>query len=285
MGWMFSGCNELTSVDVSSFNTSNVTVMQSMFRSCYKLSSLDVSGFDTSKVFEMSDMFAACSELTSLDLHNFKACVTASVTNIPHMFEGCVKLTSIKMPNIKAGSMNKTFWYCTKLQTVDLSGLDISNTPQMEKTFSQCGELTTVYVSDSWKITDSTIPTYDMFEACVNLVGENGTKYDSAHTDGEYARVDKAGAPGYFTLKSTTLETGDLTGDGAVGIDDAQLTLKAYTEKFAGKETGLTDAQIKSADVNGDGELTVEDAQLILKYYTEKNVAGKDIKWDDLIKK
>ncbi len=81
------------------------------------------------------------------------------------------------------------------------------------------------------------------------------------------------------------LTAGDLTGDSSVGIDDAQLTLKAYTEKFAGKTTGLTDAQIKAADVNGDGELTVEDAQFILKYYTEKNVAGKDVTWEQIIGK
>ena len=79
------------------------------------------------------------------------------------------------------------------------------------------------------------------------------------------------------TAAAKPLESGDLTGDGTVGIEDAQITLKAYTEKFAGKDTGLTDAQIKAADVNGDGELTVENAQYILIYYTEKNVAGKKI--------
>ena len=29
----------------------------------------------------------------------------------------------------------------------------------------------------------------------------------------------------------------------------------------------------------------VDDAQLILRYYTEKTVAGRDITWDDLLKK
>ena len=80
------------------------------------------------------------------------------------------------------------------------------------------------------------------------------------------------------------LETGDLSGNGTVGVDDAQLALKAYTEQFAGNGSGLTPGQLKAADVNGDGELTVEDAQLILMYYTETQVAGKDVTWEMLLK-
>ena len=77
---------------------------------------------------------------------------------------------------------------------------------------------------------------------------------------------------------------GDVTRDGIVSVEDAQLTLKAYTQRIAGNETGLTAAQIKAADVNGDGEVSVDDAQYILRYYTEKAVAGRDdFTWEDLI--
>ena len=78
---------------------------------------------------------------------------------------------------------------------------------------------------------------------------------------------------------------GDVNGDGEISVEDAQRTLKAYTERIAGKDNGLTDAQIKAADINGNGEVSVDDAQLILKYYTEKFVAGKVITWDDLLGK
>ena len=78
---------------------------------------------------------------------------------------------------------------------------------------------------------------------------------------------------------------GDVTGDGKVSVDEAQLTLKAYTERIAGNDMKLTDEQIKAADVDGNGEISVEDAQWLLKYYTEKYVAGKDITWDDIFGK
>ena len=45
--------------------------MSSMFYSCSNLTSLDVSNFDTSKVTDMGGMFYSCSNLTSLDVSNF----------------------------------------------------------------------------------------------------------------------------------------------------------------------------------------------------------------------
>ena len=42
---MFYGCNAITSLDLSSFNTSNVMNMNSMFDGCSSLTSLDISSF------------------------------------------------------------------------------------------------------------------------------------------------------------------------------------------------------------------------------------------------
>ena len=79
-------------------------------------------------------------------------------------------------------------------------------------------------------------------------------------------------------------QTGDVTGDGLVSIDDAQTVLKDYTEGVAGKASKFTAQQKKAADIDGNGQVSVEDAQWILKYYTEKNVAGKNITWADILK-
>ena len=52
-----------------------MTDMGFMFSGCDNLTSLDLSGFDTSQVTNMSDMFNGCYELTNLDMRNatFKA--------------------------------------------------------------------------------------------------------------------------------------------------------------------------------------------------------------------
>jgi surface protein len=42
MGFMFSGCDNLTSLDLSGFDTSQVTNMSDMFNGCYELTNLDM---------------------------------------------------------------------------------------------------------------------------------------------------------------------------------------------------------------------------------------------------
>ena len=89
---MFYGCSSLTSLDVSKFDTRNVTNMGFMFSGCNGLTSLDVSKFNTRNVTDMYGMFSACYSLTSLDLSNFD---TQNVTNMYGMFYGCVNLATI----------------------------------------------------------------------------------------------------------------------------------------------------------------------------------------------
>ena len=92
MDYMFSGCEALTSLDVSKFNTQNVTNMAWMFSGCEALTSLDVSKFNTQNVIYMSGMFQSCKALTSLDVSKFN---TKNVTNMVWMFSGCEVLTTI----------------------------------------------------------------------------------------------------------------------------------------------------------------------------------------------
>ena len=60
------------------------------------------------------------------------------------------------------------------------------------------------------------------------ITGGNGTKFDSGHTDSEYARIDTAEAPGYFTAKTAApaVITGDTDGDGQIGNRDAMLLIR-----------------------------------------------------------
>lgn len=50
------------SLDLSHFDTSNVTNMQRMFYGSH-VKSLNISGFDTSRVTNMSEMFYECGNL------------------------------------------------------------------------------------------------------------------------------------------------------------------------------------------------------------------------------
>ena len=92
MNYMFSNCSRLTLLDVSKFNTTNVTEMVNMFANCSGVSSLNVSGFNTANVIRMDLMFYNCNGLSVLDLSSFN---TGRVTNIGYMFYGCSHLQTI----------------------------------------------------------------------------------------------------------------------------------------------------------------------------------------------
>ena len=92
MGWMFSNCEKLASLDISSFNTKNVESMSAMFSGCNSLTSLDLSHFNTENVTDMRAMFQGNSSLSMLNLSSFN---TANVIDMSSMFSDCTLLTTI----------------------------------------------------------------------------------------------------------------------------------------------------------------------------------------------
>ena len=65
---MFYGCVSLTSLNLSHFDTSNVTDMRGMFRNCSSLTSIDLSGWNISKVANMNFMFMGCNNLKTIKM-------------------------------------------------------------------------------------------------------------------------------------------------------------------------------------------------------------------------
>ena len=119
MASMFSGCTNLTSLDVSSFNTSKVTSMNSMFHICTNLTSLDLSSFDTSKVTYMGSMFGGCKQLNTLNLSGWN---TSNILNMNGMFGNCTALNTIIMVGCSEGTRTKIQ---TQLTTDGITGVEI----------------------------------------------------------------------------------------------------------------------------------------------------------------
>ena len=95
---MFSG-SKTSSIDFSSFDTSNVTDMSSMFRDI-NISELNLTDIDTSKVVNMNLMFFG-TNVEKLDLKNFD---TSNVTNMYWMFLGC-KAATIDISNFNTSKV------------------------------------------------------------------------------------------------------------------------------------------------------------------------------------
>ena len=156
MSCMFSDCRSLTPLNLSSFDTSNVTDMSCMFYNCTSLSSIDLSNFDTSSVFNMSVMFASCTNLSSIDLSNFN---THNVTNMSGMFSDCTSLSFIDLSNFNTHNvtdMSGMFSSCTSLSSIDLSSFDTGNVTNMHTMFYTCTSLVSLNLSsfDTSNVTD-----------------------------------------------------------------------------------------------------------------------------------
>ena len=69
---MFEQCEELQNLDLSNFDTSNVTDMSWMFNMCRKIKEIKgLNKFNKNKIENMNSMFKLCEELQFLDLENF----------------------------------------------------------------------------------------------------------------------------------------------------------------------------------------------------------------------
>ncbi|HCV3199857.1 TPA: BspA family leucine-rich repeat surface protein [Listeria monocytogenes] len=158
MSSMFWEARGLTSLDLSDFDTSNVTNMSSMFNGVRGLTSLDLSDFDTSNVTNMSSMFWDARGLTSLDLSNFD---TSNVTNMSSMFRSARGLTSLDLSDFDTSNvtnMSIMFSGVSGLTSLDLSDFDTSNVTNMSDMFWGASGLTSLDLSDfdTSNVTDMT---------------------------------------------------------------------------------------------------------------------------------
>ena len=171
MSYMFSGCSNLISLDLTSFNTATVTDMSYMFSDCSSLTSIDLTSFNVKNVTSLQRMFSGCSSLTSLNLLSFN---TNKVQYVAGMFNGCSSLTSI-----------------------DLTSFNTVKVKNMSNVFKGCSSLQTIYVSDAF-YTYQSVSSASMFEGCSSLKGK--VAYDPEKTDRSMANYEN----GYFTKSSLT---------------------------------------------------------------------------------
>ena len=171
MGNMFDGCSLLTSLDVSKFNTDNVTNMGQMFNGCSSLTSLDVSSFNTSKVKNygsFAGMFSSCRSLKTLDLSNFdfSNAHAGDYTGMYALLRECKSLKTIKLPStVTFNNSGVSFMFmfngCSSLTSLDLSGWDTSNVTNMNSTFSDCLNLYNLTLGTDWA-SNSRIESFDL---------------------------------------------------------------------------------------------------------------------------
>ena len=178
MKFMFNNDINLEKIIIpNNFNTSLVENMDHLFSNCLLLKSLNLISFDTSKVINMGFMFYNCQSLTTLNLSGFN---TEKVTSMLYIFLGCIHLISLDISNFNTKGINTTaqmFKNCNELRNIDLKSFDTSLVESMESMFDSCSSLEKLDLSNF--NTEKVISMTSMFAKCNKLTSLNLSNFDT----------------------------------------------------------------------------------------------------------
>ncbi|MBQ6086049.1 MAG: BspA family leucine-rich repeat surface protein [Bacteroidaceae bacterium] len=121
--------------------------------------------------------------------------------NLYGMFANLTKVTAITgldyLNTENVENMAYMFYACTSLESLDVNSFNTEKVTNMTSMFAGC-KFTTLYCNKNWA--KDGLVSERMFNACTELVGGNGTIYNSSYVDAAYAHPDGGeGNPGYFT--------------------------------------------------------------------------------------
>nr|MCR4953907.1 DUF285 domain-containing protein [Treponema sp.] len=224
---MFMDCYSLESIEFAeNFDTRTVSTMKSMFENTGALESIDLSHFNTSNVTNMSCMFAG-SGLTELELSSFN---TSKVTAMSSIFTQSYLETITFGENFDVSHVtNMSLMFAeTYLVNLDLSAFDTSAVTNMDSMFAGMYELTEIDLSGDTFVVTNVTTVNDMFCDCSNLnkvYVNTGTNWFG--TVGETSTT-RTGAGMFTGCDSLVGGSGAVFDDAAVGISMANTTTSGY---------------------------------------------------------
>ena len=189
MSSMFSGCTHLFSVDLSSWDVSNVRDMDAIFMDCFRerdripVVTLDLTSWDVSSLESADSLFSGCKFVGTIDVSGWD---TSNVTNMRCTFANClftgyIDVSGWDVSNVK--SMYGMFGGDMCLEELDVSDWDVSNVTNMQSTFYECGA-PEIDVSD-WDVSSVT-DMVDMFYYCVKVEELDVSDWDVSNVKSMY---------------------------------------------------------------------------------------------------
>ena len=234
---MFYNKSNLKNIDLTMLDTQNVTDMRSMFKDCSRLTALDLSSLDTSELQWATAMFSGCSSLTSLDLSmlDFKNVSQLSDWSdnsyyYGAIFANCSSLVNLKLPVLtsKITNLNRIFYACNGLTTLDLSPLNTQNVTSMSFMFDGCSKLTSLDLTplDTQNVTNMR----GMFYDCSGLTNLELSSLNTSNVTN--MRGMFYDCSGLTKLDLTSLDTSNVTDMSGIFSDCSKLTDLSIGNKF-----------------------------------------------------
>lgn len=172
IAYWFSSCTNLERIDWVNFDGSRVTTARAFINGS---SIIDIA---FPPMPNLTSIQYICQGSLALSSADFSQVGATGITNTQDAFQGCYELTEVDFSGL-AGTVN----------TADRTFANLSGGGNMA--------LQTIYANSNLVFVAGT----NMFRACVDLVGGNGTQFDANNVGYQYARIDTASTPGYFTAK------------------------------------------------------------------------------------
>ena len=182
MGNMFFGDEKLTILDLSSFDTQSLTNMDKMFYGMSSLTSLNIGSFDTSKVTNMDSLFYGMVNIENINVSNFD---TRNVTNMNHMFSSMHKLKQLQLPATFNTSgvtdMGYMFYNSKSLTSLDVSMFNTEKVTNMREMFGYLESATSIKFGSSFN-TKNVTDMYGMFSTLCRMreLDLSGAVFDTA---------------------------------------------------------------------------------------------------------
>ena len=136
--YMFSNCENITYIDLSSFNSKSVKNTEYMFYRCMKLEKINLINFETRYISKMNNMFDSCLNLKEIDLSKFD---TRNVEDMGYMFFNCKNLKSIDLKSFNTKNvinMCYMFANCYNIEKINFSSFNTEKVEDMEFMFYEC---------------------------------------------------------------------------------------------------------------------------------------------------
>ena len=174
--YMFDSRNNITEIDLSNFNASEVTSMSHMFSYCYNLNKIKFGNINTSSVEYMEFMFSGCSKLVSIDLSKFD---TSNVTSMYYMFYGCSSLRYLDLSNFKTSQVSlisSMFRNCSSLIYLNIISFSFNHLTNYDNVLD--GIKTKLIFCANEPITNLITRKYNFTSNCTDICFENDRKID-----------------------------------------------------------------------------------------------------------
>lgn len=169
---------DLSSLDVSCFDTSKMTTMNSMFKCQMHITTLDCSGFNTSNVTNMACTFNHAG-ITRLYLQGWD---TSKVTTMDNMFrDAALKQLDQNFNTSNVTVMSYMFCGANYLQNIDVSNWDVSSCKLLIGVFYNCYALTKIDLS-KWN-TKSATTLETLLYNCGHIATVNVSNFDLTHVN------------------------------------------------------------------------------------------------------